>query len=268
MTRAARPWRAADLALPARDLPHAGWIDASLLRLITGWAKHRVLAITGAEQIMPHRDPFILALNHSTYLEAIIVPALLMYLRGGKKIHFLADWHFRMIPAIGLLYRRAGVITVARKPARPRVLNLLKPFFAGNQAPIEAARRHLAAERSLGLFPEGTVNRDPLRLLRGSLGAAQLSLDLGVPVIPAGIRFPDLSPAERPDEQAPFELHVGKPLSAPAMLDTPHTRRSCVIRAHHARIMQEIGDLSGKSWSGLTRENGDERHLAHGGTSG
>ena len=32
--------------------------------------------------------------------------------RGGRLIHFLADWNFRLIPGIGLMYRRAETITV------------------------------------------------------------------------------------------------------------------------------------------------------------
>ena len=80
----------------------------------------------------------------------------------------MADWNFRMIPGLDLLYRRAGAITVARKPARPRFLNLTKPLFIDTVSPMEQARQHLISGRSVGMFPEGTVNRDPC----GSCAAA------------------------------------------------------------------------------------------------
>jgi 1-acyl-sn-glycerol-3-phosphate acyltransferase len=65
----------------------------------------------------------------------------------------------------------------------------MKPFFAVSVPPLEQARQHLIAGRSIGIFPEGTVNRDRSQLLRGRYGAARLSLETGVPVTPAGIRF-------------------------------------------------------------------------------
>jgi 1-acyl-sn-glycerol-3-phosphate acyltransferase len=56
---------------------------------------------------------------------------------------------------------RSGAITVTRKDARPRILDRLKPFFAGKATPLGEARRLLAEGASLGIFPEGSVNRHP-----------------------------------------------------------------------------------------------------------
>jgi hypothetical protein len=35
------------------------------------------------------------------------VPAVLMLYCGGRLIHFIADWNFRLISGIGLIYRHA-----------------------------------------------------------------------------------------------------------------------------------------------------------------
>src|SRR5262245_44526701 len=150
---------------PARDivrwpLPVLGTLDRWLLRAAALIARRQVIAARGLEHIRAEADPFILALNHSTRREAVLVPPLLVLLRGGRRIHFLADWNFRLIPGVDLLYRRAGAITVMRKSARPRWLNVFKPLFADPLPPFEHARALLAAGRSVGVFPEGTVNRD------------------------------------------------------------------------------------------------------------
>ncbi|RTL68972.1 MAG: 1-acyl-sn-glycerol-3-phosphate acyltransferase [Hyphomicrobiales bacterium] len=251
----------AHLAPFSRSLPHASWVDAFLLRAVATWAERRVLGIYGIDRIHPRFDPFILALNHSTRLEAIIVPALLMHLRGGRHIHFMADWNFRLIPGVGFLYRRARVITVARKPARPRILNVLKPLLTDGIPPLEAARAHLLAGRPLGIFPEGTVNREPGRLLRGRYGIARLALETGVPVVPAGLRFPRSGPQHPITEEAPFELHIGEPILSGE--DGLRAASGEQMRAFHGRIMQAIGTLSGKSWSGHTEETSHEDRTAH-----
>src|SRR6516225_2785164 len=117
-------------------------LDRMLVRGVALIGRSRIHSIAGLEHIAPEHDPFILALNHGTRLEALLVPPLLFLLRRGRRIHFIADWNFRIIPGIGLLYRRAGVITVAHKPARPRFLNILKPLFTDALSPTEQARHH------------------------------------------------------------------------------------------------------------------------------
>ncbi|MDX2204287.1 MAG: lysophospholipid acyltransferase family protein [Hyphomicrobiaceae bacterium] len=240
------------LAPFSRSLPYASFTDALLLRAIATWSERRVLGIYGLDRILPAHDPFILALNHSTRLEAILVPALLMHLRGGRHIHFMADWNFRLIPGVGFLYRRARVITVARKPARPRLLNVLRPLLTDAVSPLEAARSHLLQGRPLGVFPEGTVNRDPERLLRGRYGIARLALETGVPVIPAGLRFPGVRPGGPVGEGAPFELHIGEPIASQG--DAAPVATGARMRALHGRVMRSIGHLSGKTWSGHSEE--------------
>src|SRR5262245_30418449 len=176
-------------AILRSPLPARGPLDRWLIRALALVGRSRVLSISGLEHVRPACDPFILALNHTSRGEALLVPALMTLYRHGRLIHFLADWNFRLIPGVGLLYRRGEAITVTRKSARPRLLNLLKPLYVHERSALERARAHLEAGRSVGVFPEGTVNRDPRRLLYGDRGAARLALQAGVPVVPAGIRF-------------------------------------------------------------------------------
>jgi 1-acyl-sn-glycerol-3-phosphate acyltransferase len=241
-------------AILSWPLPELRLFDRILVRGIALVSCCRIHSVAGLEHIAPDRDPFILALNHGTRLEALLVPPLLILLRRGRRIHFMADWNFRMIPGIDLLYRRAGVITVARKPARPRFLNILKPLFTDAVSPTEQARRHLAAGRSIAVFPEGTVNRDPARLLRGRPGAARLSLETGVPVVPAGLRFPTVPKGAAIPEGSPMAIEVGPPLM-PSAVGKP---AYAAIGAWHGQIMTAIARLSGKSWEFGAQECGTQ----------
>lgn len=221
-------------------LPELDLGDRWLLRCLALMLCQNVRHVRGMEHVGVDREPFILAINHSTRLEALALPALLMLLRGGRRIHFLADWNFLMIPGVGLLYSRSGAIPVMRKSAKPRILNALKPLFASPISSAEQARHHLMAGRSIGLFPEGTVNGDPEHLLRGRLGAARLSLETGIAVVPAGLRFPDVAPGAKIPEATAMDITFGPPLEPSPDMTLPKW---------HAAIMTAIGVVSEKSWN-------------------
>jgi 1-acyl-sn-glycerol-3-phosphate acyltransferase len=240
------------LSSPLREL---GVLDRMLLRAMAIASLFRVSSLSGLEYVGRDRDLFILVLNHNSHHEALLVPALLFFLRGGRRIHFLADWNFRLIPGIDLYYRRAGVITVTRKPAKPRLLNVMKPLFAGAFSPLEQARQHLVYGRSIGIFPEGTVNPDRLQLLRGRHGAARLWLETGVSVIPVGIRCSRTQKSSTILEGA-MEITVGPPLATPYAAEGLVTNAN--VRTRHAQIMSAISTLSGKSWAFNAQETADE----------
>jgi 1-acyl-sn-glycerol-3-phosphate acyltransferase len=245
-------WRAAPPGLIVGcPLPHLGFGDRLLLRALALLASPHVIAIHGLPHIRPAMDPFILAANHNTRRESLLVPAMLLLHRGGRLLHFLADWNFRLIPGVGLIYARAQVVTVTRKSAKPKFLNVLKPIYRHAQPAIERARAHLAAGRAIGIFPEGEVNRDRTQLLRGRRGAARLSLEMGIPVVPMGIRFPGTGPTGPIPANAVMEFHIGTPLRPPGPIagEAPMT----AVTAWHSVIMTEISNLSGKTWKGTSK---------------
>src|SRR5262245_7539796 len=95
-------------------LPHLGLGDRLLLRAVALLARYQIVSIHGLQHVRAACDPFILAINHGTRRESLLVPALLLLHRGGRPLHFLADWNFRLIPGVGLTYSRAQVVTVLR----------------------------------------------------------------------------------------------------------------------------------------------------------
>jgi 1-acyl-sn-glycerol-3-phosphate acyltransferase len=237
-----------------RPLPFLWLFDRLLLRGIMLAARRRVLRVDGMEHILSP-EPFILAFNHSTRREALLVPALLIFHRGGRLIHFWSDWMFRLMPGVGLMLSRAGTIVVTTKPARNRVLDLFRRFFIQPVAPLEQARALLATGNAVGAFPEGTTNRDPERLLPGRLGTARLSLETGMPILPAGIRFPGVPAGAPVPEGAAMEITIGAPLHPPRR---PGSRPTLAeVRAWHGVMMGEIARLSGKSWQAASGDGAE-----------
>ena len=228
-------------------------LDRLLMRGLAALARRHVLSVTGVQNIGPELDPFILAANHTSRREAIYLPAVLTLLRRGRLIHFLGDWNFRLYPGINFLYRRSGTITVSRKPAKYRPLDRFKPLYAEPAGALQCARVNLSEGRSIGIFPEGTVNRQPDRLLAGHPGAAFLSLRMNVPVVPVGISLID---EPLPSGRHGIAVSIGAPLR-------PDRSAGSVTRAEiavwHATIMKQIAVLSGRDWSPDKRATSDDK---------
>jgi 1-acyl-sn-glycerol-3-phosphate acyltransferase len=175
-------------------------------------------------------------------------------------VRFLADWNFRLIPGVGQLYDRSGTITLTRKDAKPRVLNRLKPLFEPHVPAHVEARRHLTQGGSIGIFPEGTVNRDGSRLLRGRRGAARLSLEAGVPVVPVGLCFARQNPRTGAvDPASPMGIRFGEPIRPPPSVSRPASLNE--VHDWHGELMSAIAGLCGKGWPGAlahrTAETGE-----------
>jgi 1-acyl-sn-glycerol-3-phosphate acyltransferase len=210
--------------------------------LIVATLGKRVEKISGLEHLAKTSGPFVLCLNHNSRTEALIIPAILLFHRGGRPVHFLADWNFMLYPGLGFLMRRAQVIPVGRKPARPHFLNRLKRYYVPESDSLDRAHDILAAGGAVGIFPEGTVNRDPHHLLLGYLGAALLAQRSGAPIIPVGIRHPGHDGKRPISGRDRMHLIIGEPLAG-----SPDQSRDA-LNQQHARLMTALSRLSGKSW--------------------
>lgn len=223
-------------------LPGQNLIDRTLTRTMGLLARRSILSVSGLEHVRPEHDPFILAANHSSRSEALVLPTLLALHRHGKLVHFLGDWNFRLYPGLNFLYRRSRTITVSRKPVPIWPLDRLRPLYRDPEGPLRRARSYLERGRSVGIFPEGTVNTDDARLMSGHCGAAWLSLRTGAPIIPVGIVVTPRGNGRR----SGIDISIGRPLD-PKDENAP-ARSRAGVREWHATIMQSIAALCGKDW--------------------
>ena len=239
-------------------MPHlTSPLHRGIVRTVAGYGRRQLVGIRGLEHVAVENDPFLFVVNHNQRLETVLLPSLLALRRRGKMVHFLADWPMKLLPPVALMYRCNQVITVTSKSARPRWLNLFRPLFQEKVPAFERALQALAHGASVGIFPEGTMNRHPTRLLRGQTGAARLALASGVPIVPAGIRFPD-NQGNRISDLSRLEVEIGPPITLPEATEVSEKR---AIVETHQRIMRELSQLSGKSWDPKAKRR--RMHVPH-----
>lgn len=172
---ASRFWAAIALLAPVTWLagvllPDGPLLRRSLHRLARGALAFAglELRVSGAGHLPP--PPFLLVANHASYLDG---PVCLAALPCDPA--FVAKAELARHPLAGPFLRRIGTIFVARW--RPD---------AGGVDPA-SIRRALEHGRMPLIFPEGTFSRRP-GLLPFHLGAFQLAVELGLPVVPVAIR--------------------------------------------------------------------------------
>jgi 1-acyl-sn-glycerol-3-phosphate acyltransferase len=126
--------------------------------------------VEGAGQLP--RRPHVLLVNHSSYLDAIALAALLPATPGyafSAKRDFASQWW------MGRLLSGVGALLVERADARR------------STADVEALAHALRHGENVIVFPEGTFKREP-GLLPFHAGAFMAAALAGAPVVPAGLR--------------------------------------------------------------------------------
>ncbi len=233
------------LGMPLPDLAPASRRAAlRALLLVCG----PLVRVEHPERLTAAPEPAIFALNHSNAFEALLAPAALIWLRRGRPVHFLADWMYLHLPAVGWLLRQGEPIPVWGKPARWRLGETLRR--ARCRVPVlDTCLERLAAGGSLGIYPEGTRNADPHRLLPGRRGLGEMVLRSAAPVVPVGIRFPAAQRLGRVPRLGRLVLSPGEPIDfsaerAAAMEAAGPARREAAHRIVD-RVMDELARLAG-----------------------
>ena len=126
--------------------------------------------IEGAH-LIPPRGPVILASNHTSYLD----PLVLAYLadRRHRRVRFLTKAELFDKKPLGFLLRQVHQIPVVRN----------SPTAAGS---LELAVEALGRGECVAIFPEGTISLD-LEPMAGKSGTARLAAQSGVPITPVGL---------------------------------------------------------------------------------
>jgi 1-acyl-sn-glycerol-3-phosphate acyltransferase len=126
--------------------------------------------VEGSHRV-PVRGPVILASNHVSYLDPLVLGHL-ADLRH-RRLRFLAKRELFEKRAMGAVLRAARQIPVARDSADA----------AGS---LDAAEAALRGGECVCVFPEGTISLD-LEPMAGKTGTARLAAATGVPVTPVGL---------------------------------------------------------------------------------
>ena len=200
----ASPWRPGLAPLTA-PLPHLRRPAARRLCRGLMLTLGQLVAVEHRERLAAVPEPAIFALNHRNRFEALLAPTVLIYLRRGAPLHVLADWMFVEAPGLGWLLRQSEPVAVYGKPALFKWRDGYRRERLRRRPALDACLDWLARGESVGVFPEGTRNRDAGRLLRGRPGLGELALRSGVPVVPVAIKYPARRPAR-------MVLAIGEPL--------------------------------------------------------
>ncbi|MDQ0708574.1 MULTISPECIES: lysophospholipid acyltransferase family protein [Arthrobacter] len=187
--------------------------------------------VTGLENV-PTDGPFIVAPNHLSFFDSVIVQALM-----PRPVAFFAKAEY---------FTGTGVKGKAMKAFFESVGSI--PVERGEQAASVQALKTLLDilenGNGVGIYPEGTRSRDGL-LYRGRTGVGWLALTTGAPVVPVGLIGTDkLQPAGKNTlKPQHFTMVVGEPL----YFEKTGPDHSLPARRQATdRIMDAIAALSGQ----------------------
>ena len=182
-----------------------------LMRFLVWMLIHTIyrVKIVGEDSI-PEEGPLIIASNHVSYVDALIIGGMIR-----RPVHFVMHHSLYRIPVLNFIFRTGKAIPIASRKEDPAILE-------------EAYRRiHLVLERGevLGIFPEGGITRDG-EIHTFKPGIDKIISERPVTVLPVALchlwgsvfsrRDPLLK--RRPYKLwAKIELRIGTPLSPEAV---------------------------------------------------
>ena len=139
-------------------------------RLIVGVVAHLLfrVKIRGASNV-PSEGPVVLCANHIAWWDPVLVAVAVK-----RPVHFMAKKELFRYPVLAYLFRKIHAFPVNRG----------KPDLGA----VKAALGVLQEGNILGIFPEGTRQKNREQLGEMHAGAALFALKTGAPVVPAAIR--------------------------------------------------------------------------------
>jgi 1-acyl-sn-glycerol-3-phosphate acyltransferase len=184
----------------------------------------------GLEENVPEREPAILACNHLSFIDSILLPVAIprpVYYLG--KADYWDSWKTRWF------FEGTGVVPVRRGGSG-----------SGDDA-LATGVEILKRGELLGIYPEGTRSPDG-RLYRGKTGPVRMALEAGVPIIPCAVIGTDraMPTGKYVPNRHPVTLRYGPPLDFSRYVD----RRDdpFVLRSATDELMFEIMLLSGQEY--------------------
>jgi 1-acyl-sn-glycerol-3-phosphate acyltransferase len=193
--------------------------------------------VEGIEYV-PKRGPVIIACNHVSYLDWLILPLVIRW----RRISFLAKQEYFTGAGLRGRWKRYFFTATGQVP-------VVRSGASAGDAALNTATRLLTEGRVVGIFPEGTRTRDG-RLYRGRTGLARMASATGAPVVPCGTVgvFELAPPGARFPRPGRVTVRFAPPMQWPAD-DAPPGRE--VLRERTDELMAVIQSLSGQEYAGV-----------------
>lgn len=200
-------------------------------RVIPPIVKLWIKEVNGLENV-PRKGPFIIAANHESYMDhLIIMSSLVPYL--NKKVHHLAKKEHFSNPIKSMWHRWAGAIPIDRQ--------------AGGKEALMWAVKALKKGKIIAMHPEGTRTLTG-KLQRGKTGAARLALAAKAPVLPIGLigTFKILPKGKYIPKLRKATMNIGKPMYFDKYYNKRVTKK--MLREITTSIMKKIAKLSNQEY--------------------
>ncbi len=193
-----------------------------------------VRKVNGLDNV-PENGPYIIASNHDSYLDPLIIDAV-FYRKINQKIHWLAmKGRFWNIFGERIARKWAGCV----------------PLDEGKKKALKELTNLLIKGDNVGIFPGGPRSLDG-NLTEGKTGISRLVLGARVPVIPVGLTGTfDIAPRNKLIPKLKrTDVNIGKPIYFTTYFgkyfDRPHTKR--MLKEIVDKVMREIAKLTGRRY--------------------
>jgi 1-acyl-sn-glycerol-3-phosphate acyltransferase len=186
--------------------------------------------IIGKENI-PYGSPYVVAINHVSIFDPPLAGAF-----WPEELEIIGAIDVFSKPGQGQLLQLYGVIPVHRgdydRPLLTKIVSILK------------------SGRPLLIAPEGTRSHDPA-MQRAKPGISYIVEKTGAPVLPVGIvgTTEDFWPRARRGEKPPLEMHIGKPITLPAITDKG-TQKHAARQRNADLVMSYLAGLLPEEYRG------------------
>jgi len=188
---------------------------------------------------IPHDKPFIVAINHSSYYDILIMPCILVP-KLNKKMHTLVNSSYWKNPITKFFLDLWGGIPVFVKNENDSKQK--------NKLALERALNHINHGDIIMIFPEGTRSLDG-KLQKAKTGVARLALLSKAPVLPVGIigSYKVLPKGNFFPRFARCEVKIGKLMSFERYLNKKTSNK--VYEKITKDIMKQIAKLIGQKYN-------------------
>lgn len=170
------------------------------------------------EEHVPERGAVIVAGNHPSYLDPVLISLAL-----PRRVYFMAWDRLFGVPVLGALLRQVGAFPVRLGTRDPNA--------------FQAALDVLREGKALGIFPEaGRSVEGPMNPLK--TGTARLAAESGAPIVPVTITGAfDAWPSSR---RLPWPRKITVKYHPPIVLDPAELAARRDERAYHEEIMARL----------------------------